>query len=193
VRVGWLGTAPAPGSAVTVATIDSLPVRDLVQEVLVESDNNTAEGLLQGIGRLVLGTDGSVAAGAAAVQSFLATAGLGDAGAVGVDGSGLSRENRTTCNQLQRLLDAWGPGSALAGSLAVACRTGTLERYLCQSPAAGVLRAKTGTLGVSRALSGYLTSLTGRRVAFSFVVNGPNAPAVGTAAWGPLLQALSLL
>jgi len=164
VRVGWVGTAAAPATAVEVASVSSRPVRDLVHELLSESDNNTAEGLLQGIGRLAAGTDGSVAAGAQAVQQHLARVGLGEAGTVGVDGSGLSRDNRTTCHQLEQVLLAAGPGSDLEGSLAV-----------------------------SKALSGFLTTASGHEVSFAFVVNGANAPAIGTAAWSPLVQALSLL
>jgi serine-type D-Ala-D-Ala carboxypeptidase/endopeptidase (penicillin-binding protein 4) len=127
------------------------------------------------------------------VQQHLARVGLGDAGTVGVDGSGLSRDNRTTCHQLEQVLLSAGPGSDLEGSLAVACRTGTLERMLCGTPADGVLHAKTGTLAVSKALSGFLTTAAGHEVSFAFVVNGANAPAIGTAAWSPLVQALSLL
>jgi D-alanyl-D-alanine carboxypeptidase/D-alanyl-D-alanine-endopeptidase (penicillin-binding protein 4) len=161
--------------------------------VLTDSDNNSAEGLLQGIGRLALGTDGSVAAGAAAVQRQLASMGLAEADTVGVDGSGLSRENRTTCNQLERVLLAAGPGSTLDGSLAVACRTGTLERTLCGTPADGTLHAKTGTLGIAKSLSGVLTAASGRSVTFSFVVNGPNAQGLAVAAWTPLVSALAQL
>jgi D-alanyl-D-alanine carboxypeptidase/D-alanyl-D-alanine-endopeptidase (penicillin-binding protein 4) len=61
--------------------------------------------------------------------------------------------------------------SAWRGSLAVAGRTGTLRKRMRRTAAAGRCRAKTGTLiGVS-ALSGYCTTATGHRVAFSFLEN----------------------
>jgi D-alanyl-D-alanine carboxypeptidase/D-alanyl-D-alanine-endopeptidase (penicillin-binding protein 4) len=72
------------------------------------------------------------------------------------------------------LLEAMDGEAAFAGSLAVAGRTGTLERRMRGTAAQDTCRAKTGTLiGVS-ALAGYCTTRAGADVAFAFLMNGVN-------------------
>jgi D-alanyl-D-alanine carboxypeptidase/D-alanyl-D-alanine-endopeptidase (penicillin-binding protein 4) len=61
-----------------------------------------------------------------------------------------------------------GLRSAFLGSLAVAGRTGTLERRLRFAPVAGRVRAKTGTTRQASALAG----VVGDRYAFAIVQNG---------------------
>jgi D-alanyl-D-alanine carboxypeptidase/D-alanyl-D-alanine-endopeptidase (penicillin-binding protein 4) len=90
------------------------------------------------------------------------------------DGSGLSRADRTTAQQVVRLLDRMNGQDTAAtwrASLPVAGQTGTLRTRMRRTAAAGRCSAKTGTLiGVS-ALSGYCTTTGGRNVAFSFLEN----------------------
>src|SRR5207244_4061147 len=75
-----------------------------------------------------------------------------------VDGSGLSRLDRLTPTMLVALLRVmWAdPGvqPELVSSLPLAGRTGTLHNRMRGTPAAGVVRAKTGTTDDSTALSG---------------------------------------
>jgi D-alanyl-D-alanine carboxypeptidase/D-alanyl-D-alanine-endopeptidase (penicillin-binding protein 4) len=91
-----------------------------------------------------------------------------------VDGSGLSRADRTTARQVVRLLqrmDGQDTASCWNASLAVAGRSGTLRKRMRGTAAAGRCAGKTGTLiGVS-ALSGYCTTTGGVPVAFSFLEN----------------------
>jgi D-alanyl-D-alanine carboxypeptidase/D-alanyl-D-alanine-endopeptidase (penicillin-binding protein 4) len=49
---------------------------------------------------------------------------------------------------------------------------GTLSNRFKNSPLKGRLWAKTGTMNESNALSGYLTTASGKTVAFSIMVNG---------------------
>ena len=92
-----------------------------------------------------------------------------------VDGSGLSRGDHTSPRSVVRLLAGMarsGPtANAFRGSLAVACRSGTLASRMCGTPASGRCRAKTGTLSNVSALSGYCTLPSGRTIAFSFLMN----------------------
>ncbi len=60
-----------------------------------------------------------------------------------------------------------------AASLAVAGADGTLRGRLTKGSAKGNARAKTGTLSVVSALSGYLKTKSGRRVAYSILFNDP--------------------
>jgi D-alanyl-D-alanine carboxypeptidase/D-alanyl-D-alanine-endopeptidase (penicillin-binding protein 4) len=89
-----------------------------------------------------------------------------------VDGSGLSRLDRLTAASVVGMLQSsWldqDLREILISSLPVAGRSGTLGRRMRGTAAAGRVRAKTGTLSVASALSGYAK----RRYAFSVIQNG---------------------
>ena len=91
-----------------------------------------------------------------------------------VDGSGLSRSDRTTPRQVVHLLEAMHGqevAGAFEGSLAVAGRTGTIRRRMRGTAAQDRCRAKTGTLiGVS-ALAGLCESAGGDTIAFAMLMN----------------------
>ncbi|HKV39488.1 MAG TPA: D-alanyl-D-alanine carboxypeptidase/D-alanyl-D-alanine-endopeptidase [Blastocatellia bacterium] len=117
-------------------------------------------------------------ASAMAMQLFLAKVGAKvglDAGSASiVEGSGLSRQNLVTPDSVVKLLvfisrQNWAP--VFMDSLPVAGLDGTLKNRMKATPAAGNLRAKTGTLLYDNALSGYLTTRVGEHFAFSIVVN----------------------
>ena len=57
--------------------------------------------------------------------------------------------------------------------LAHAGQSGTLAARLKGPATIGKVHAKTGSTALSRALSGYLTTTSGRAVTFSIIVNGP--------------------
>jgi D-alanyl-D-alanine carboxypeptidase/D-alanyl-D-alanine-endopeptidase (penicillin-binding protein 4) len=93
-----------------------------------------------------------------------------------VDGSGLSRANRTSPRDVVELLAGMASSERTANpmrlSLSVAGRAGTLSNRMRRTDARGRCRAKTGTIyGVSN-LAGYCTSRSGRRTAFAFLMNG---------------------
>jgi len=71
------------------------------------------------------------------------------------------------------LLEARGGRDALAESLPVAARTGTLTGRFAGTPAAGRLAAKTGSLEGVVALSGYATDASNDPIAFTILVNDP--------------------
>jgi D-alanyl-D-alanine carboxypeptidase/D-alanyl-D-alanine-endopeptidase (penicillin-binding protein 4) len=88
-----------------------------------------------------------------------------------VDGSGLSRSDRTTPREVVELLrsmDESESAAAFDASLPVAGRNGTLAHRLKKGPAHGLVRAKTGTTDLASALSGYV----GERFAFAVLENG---------------------
>lgn len=160
-----------------VAEHVSPPLSELARVTNHVSHNLFAEALLKTVGRTVLG-EGSFGAGGAAVSRLLG-AGVrgGIEGVRVVDGSGLSRPNRASARATAILLDhVWR--SEIAGpfvaSLPVAGNASGLRR-MYDSPAAGNLRAKTGTIRGVSALSGYVTSATGERLVFSIISNGHSA------------------
>jgi D-alanyl-D-alanine carboxypeptidase/D-alanyl-D-alanine-endopeptidase (penicillin-binding protein 4) len=167
---GRSARAVTPASAVAVGTVSSPTVAELIRATNVPSDNFAAEMLLKGLGARY-GAAGSTPAGARVARSELATLGLHPRI---VDGSGLSRQNRTTPRQVVRLIERMHrqPVSrAFEGSLAVAGRTGTVSRRMRGTAAQDRCRAKTGTLSDVSALAGLCQTVSGREVAFAFLMN----------------------
>jgi D-alanyl-D-alanine carboxypeptidase/D-alanyl-D-alanine-endopeptidase (penicillin-binding protein 4) len=130
----------------------SAPLSAVAQEMLVNSDNNTAEVLLKHVGLARKGV-GSTANGAAAAREILDEWGL-TGGTNIVDGSGLSSANRLTCGVVMKILDR--QAEVLPSLLAVAGETGTLRDLLSGTPAEGKLVGKTGTLSGVKGLAGYV-------------------------------------
>ena len=104
------------------------------------------------------------------------------------DGSGLDRNDRLTCSFLDADLQRLGAGSVVARGLPIAAQTGTLRGRLAGTPAAGRLRAKTGTLDDVSALSGFVLPRAGtavpgtglgQPVTFSLIVNGVPSDTIG--------------
>ena len=164
-------TGVADDSAVPLATIESVPLQQILRFMDHESDNFTAEMLLKQLGA-GLSLQGTTAAGAQAVLGLLAEQEIPLDGVRIVDGSGLSRLDRLTAQALVAMLrTSWLDQELreiLLGSLPLAGRSGTLDDRMRGTAAAGRVRAKTGTLSEASALSGYVK----RRYAFSIIQNG---------------------
>jgi serine-type D-Ala-D-Ala carboxypeptidase/endopeptidase (penicillin-binding protein 4) len=160
----------APQAAVPVASLDSPTMAQLITAMNVPSDNFIAETLIKTLGA-DFRSDGSTASGAAVVRSTIAQLGIRT---TAVDGSGLSRSNRSSPKAVVALLTAMDE-SALAvpfeGSLPVAGRTGTLSDRMRHTAARDDCQAKTGTLSNVSALAGYCRTRDGGRVAFAFLMN----------------------
>jgi D-alanyl-D-alanine carboxypeptidase/D-alanyl-D-alanine-endopeptidase (penicillin-binding protein 4) len=169
---GPLVTA-APGSAI-LGTVESAPVRDLVQHMLTHSDDTLAETLA----RLVAVETGAGST-AADIQrgttAALAPLDLPTDEIVLVDGSGLSDANRVTADLLTGLMVRVaahdGDLQVVDAGLAVAGRTGTLAeggRFTGEADAAaGSIRGKTGTLERMHGLTGIADAADGTEVAFT--------------------------
>src|SRR6185503_2370774 len=115
------------------------------------SDNYYAETLLKNLGA-DFGGSGTTAAGAAVSRRQAARYG---ARPTIVDGSGLSRQNRTTPRDVVQLLDGLDESDIarpMRVSLSVAGKSGTL-------------------FGVSN-LAGYCNAKSGARLAFAFLMSG---------------------
>lgn len=135
------------------------------------SDNYLAETLLKALGA-DFGAGGTTAAGAAVARRHAAQYG---ADPTIVDGSGLSRGNRTTPRDVVELLAGMDEGELaepMLLSLAVAGRSGTLEDRMRHTAAEGRCRAKTGTISGVSNLAGICRSRSGARTAFAFLMGG---------------------
>lgn len=161
----------ADDAATPLASIDSPTLATIVHTMDRISDNFYAEMLVKELGA-VQGNAGTTAAGVGVITGLLAQAGVPLNGVRLVDGSGLSLLDRFTPASLAALLTTmWNDTDVrweLLSSLPVAGRTGTLDRRMRTGPAAGVVRAKTGTTDNASALSGFV----GSRYVFSILQNG---------------------
>jgi D-alanyl-D-alanine carboxypeptidase/D-alanyl-D-alanine-endopeptidase (penicillin-binding protein 4) len=173
------GTAPA--DAVVLASIDSAPLSDVVAEMLGNSDNNTAEMMVKELG-LTVAAPGTREAGLGVVREYLVESGVDVTQVVLVDGSGLSLDNRLTCDAVLTVLQRSGFDSPVGQGLPVAGQTGTLATAFVDHPVAGRLRGKTGTLNnppfnvdppAVKALAGFLPVEGGSAVEYVLILNGP--------------------
>jgi D-alanyl-D-alanine carboxypeptidase/D-alanyl-D-alanine-endopeptidase (penicillin-binding protein 4) len=168
-RRGRAGRAPA--AATTLAASESPPLEALVRHTNHVSDNYYAETLLKGLGARS-GATGSTAAGAGVAGRFARELGFR---ARIADGSGLSRANSISPRGVGRLLleareEPWF--DSFYRSLPLAGKSGTLDKRMRGTSAAGRCRAKTGTLAGVSALAGYCKTRGGKRVAFALLMNG---------------------
>lgn len=184
-------TGAAPEGLEVLASVSSAPLGDLVAELLLTSDNQIAEMLLKEIGHVAVG-EGSRPAGMAVVREVLARRGVDLTGASLEDGSGLSRVNAVTCATLVGVLADEPFDGALARSLPVAGERGTLTEVLVDDPAAGLLRAKTGTLTGVKALAGFVPIDADDVARFAILLEGEgaNAPAIHEPVWSAMVAAL---
>lgn len=143
--------------------------------LLKHSENVMADALLRHVGFKTRGED-SYAAGAAAVGGWLAgTAKINTNALVIQDGSGLSREDNCSASQVLSLVRYMVRNyPSFAPALPISCTDGTIAHRFCGTPAAGIVHAKTGTLRVCAALSGYVAKPDGSpRYFFSIIANDP--------------------
>jgi D-alanyl-D-alanine carboxypeptidase/D-alanyl-D-alanine-endopeptidase (penicillin-binding protein 4) len=139
------------------------------------SSNIVAEHLLLAMGADLFGPPGTAQKGRRAVSMYLEELGLPAGSYLLENGSGLSRISRIRPLDLVRVLehihDDFGTvGPELVSSMPVAGQDGTLRRRFRGSAAAGLVRAKTGTLGGVSCLSGY-ASVGSRRLLFVFLAS----------------------
>ena len=188
VGVGCVCPGQPPMTAQVLAEVRSPTVAEDVLSTNKESLNLHAELLLERLGEKLgeaedrMGVDGRVlvdagsrAQGVRVVRSVLVEAGVDPEDVVLVDGSGLSTHDLVTPAAMTRLL-VWASGqpwfATWKATLPVGGVDGTLAGRFTKEPLTGRVQAKTGTMGESRALAGYLKCASGRVVAFSVMVDG---------------------
>jgi D-alanyl-D-alanine carboxypeptidase/D-alanyl-D-alanine-endopeptidase (penicillin-binding protein 4) len=163
--------AKTPAKAEQVAVVHSPTLTQIVNTTDVYSDNFFAEMLMKLLGAR-LGSAGTTAAGTAVVEDFARQHG---SGVQAIDGSGLTRSNRSSPQQVVNLLLAMRDdpaGDEFIQDLALTGKEGTVADRMRGTPAYGRCRTKTGTItGVSN-LSGYCFNKSGRIMAFSILMNG---------------------
>ena len=183
VTVDGATTRAAARGTNVLARVDSAPYRDVVSEMLRESDNNTAELLLRELAHAAGSQPATRAEGIDARVAALRALGVRGDAVQAIDGSGLDRGDRASCAALLATLTTKPGGYDLEDMLAIAGKTGTLNDRFTSSPLLGRMRAKTGTLENVTALVGLADAQAQDKVRFSFISNG-----VFTDAGGKSLQ-----
>lgn len=173
-----------PSRLVELGHLEAPPLASILRDALKDSNNLKAQLLL-----LQAGAAGPAPGpnteekGLAALATFLAGAGVQPGAVLLEEGSGLSRKDLVTPDAIVALLAAMSHSPAAATfreALPWAGLDGTLSARMAGTQAQGNLRAKTGTMRYTYALSGYVTSAAGEHLAFAILLNNylraPQAP-----------------
>ena len=166
--------APAvlPGEPAMLAELPAPSLAENMVRINKESQNLHTELMLRRVSRQA--GSGSIADGQAVMHRVMTQAGLPESGYHFADGSGMSSYNRITPRAAVGLL-SWitrQPWSMdWRATLPIAGRDGTLQNRFKGTILEGKLFAKTGSLNASRALSGYLTTRSGKTLIFSALAN----------------------
>ena len=181
--LGLPASAVTPGTQPTGAKelgkVESPPMVRLVEIMMGESDNVLADALARQVA-LAKSRPASFEGASAAMRTVIEELNVPSTGYGLVDGSGFSRLDRLSPALATSLLAASarpdrGDLHAIFSGLPVAGYSGTLALRYDQPAngrsAAGIVRAKTGTLTGVNAIAGVLVDADGRTLAFAFMAD----------------------
>jgi len=170
--------APPSEGGLELARRVSPPLVEMATMVNKVSQNLHAEILLREVA-LARGREATREAGLKELSGFLEEIGIARSAGHFEDASGLSRRALISPSAITRLLvfmdrrplrQVWDAMMPIGGE------DGTLSTRFERATRARAIHAKTGTLATASALSGYLTTQHGVRLAFSIIANNHTAP-----------------
>lgn len=177
---GTIKKGVTSSNAISVLTYWSKPLSLVVYNTNKESDNLSAELILKTMGAEKKNSPGTSHKGIAVINEYLHEIGMDSSRFRLADGSGVSRYNLVSPELLVAILKDMHHDSKVQAefksSLPIAALDGTLKKRMKDTPAAGNLRAKTGSLSDVSTLSGYATSADGENLAFSLMMIHFNVP-----------------
>ena len=149
-------------------------INKVIETMNKQSDNLSAENTLKVLSALKNGIPGSAKNGVLVEKIFLAGLGIDTSKFSIVDGSGVSRYNLMSADQLVQFLAVMRKQTRMFpmfyNSLSIAGIDGTLEDRMINYPVACNLHAKTGTLNGVSCLSGYVQTRDGEMLAFAIMM-----------------------
>jgi D-alanyl-D-alanine carboxypeptidase/D-alanyl-D-alanine-endopeptidase (penicillin-binding protein 4) len=178
------GIAVEESATDSTARLDSLagmwspPLRDIFPFFEKPSQNQIGELLFKTLALTKTGVGTADSAQQVVTRQLLAWGAAPD-GFVVRDGSGLSRHDYVSPRTIVTVLDAMRRSpdfQVFYDALPIAGVDGTIRNRMKDTPAAGNLHAKTGTLDKARSLSGYVTTADGRMLLFSALANNYTVP-----------------
>jgi D-alanyl-D-alanine carboxypeptidase/D-alanyl-D-alanine-endopeptidase (penicillin-binding protein 4) len=150
----------------------------VLARMMKPSQNQVAEILFKTLGRERTGV-GSADSGRRVVERQLRAWGADSLEYAVRDGSGMSRHDYVSPRTLIRVLETMRTAPTFQvwyDALPIGGVDGTLASRMRNTPAAGNVHAKTGTVDKARSLSGYVTTADGRMLMFSFLCNNFTTP-----------------
>ncbi|AXA35207.1 D-alanyl-D-alanine carboxypeptidase [Candidatus Sumerlaea chitinivorans] len=167
------GALERPTTSNVLAVYISPPMAEIVRTMMKHSNNHFAEQIYVSISAVKRGR-GGYSQTRVLEQDFLRRCGLPVSELRAEDGSGLSRLNNVSPASVCSLLVAMHRHPAAKeffDSLAVGGLDGTLRGRMRNETTLARVHAKTGYIANVVCLSGYADTKSGRRFAFSFLVN----------------------
>lgn len=171
-------TTGTSAGGTTLATVKSQPVRVLIKQMLLNSDNTIAEMLARIVSREA-GLGGTAASLQQAIPSALWPDDPETASRVVIkDGSGLSENNgvpaQVMADFMRRIQAGAGNLDLVRDALPVAGKTGTLAGRFTGDNAVvrGHVTAKTGWIDTAYTLSGFMDAADGTELTFAFYAIG---------------------
>lgn len=176
ITLGQTLVATSSANEQELAAVQSPPLSALLMETNQNSNNLYAEALLRALAfkQPRVANKNTADIGLEVIKTSLTQLGVDSTGYVLIDGSGLSRRNLVTPEALVQTLRGIAKtpsASVYRASLPIAGKSGTLKGRFVNTPAVGIVQAKTGTLSGAISLSGYVNSSQYEPLAFSILVN----------------------
>lgn len=160
---------------VTGAALDIFG-KEIIPEITITnlmSVNWRSSKLLRKIGGRV-NNNATTGEGVKAILNYWENKGVDTHGMFFYDGNGLSRRNAISPKQLVDALYVIRTSPYFRyfyESLPLAGLTGTLHKAMKGTVAEGRIRAKTGTISKVKSFAGYVSTVSGRKLVFSLLVN----------------------
>ena len=145
------------------------PIEDAVSEIMLNSNNMVAESLFKIAGGHYAKTTGSAQNAVEMLFAYLDKIGLNSSDIKVVDGSGVSKNNLATSDFMTSFLTAQYKISPDYPKMFAPAGEGTLTNRMLYF--GDKLRAKTGTLSDVSAITGYITTVKGKVLAFNIMIN----------------------
>ena len=158
----------APADSVQIAAVKSRPISEWIDYMLIVSDNTLAEALARLVS-LDVGLDGTFDSLTESYNRALRGTGLNLQGLIIEDGSGLSKYNQASpeqVNNLLKLIDAdYGDFEVILEGMPVSGTPGSLSYRF--EDAVGSITAKTGWIRTGYTLAGFLDTPDQSRLIFT--------------------------
>ncbi len=159
---------------VPISETISPPLSDIIEVLNHESVNLYAEHLIKELGKKFR-NNGSTAKGIEVIMDFLKDAGIKTDGMYIEDGSGLSPLNAINTRELVNMLVYMkSRGKHFAeyySSFPDAGKEGTLKNCFMDQIFDSRLKAKSGSMTRVRSYAGYFTTVSGKNMIFSIIIN----------------------
>ena len=168
---GKISQKKLPSDNVYLVASIKHPIKIAVGDILKNSNNMAAESVFKIAGGKYVKNTGSIAAAIKMFEAFCKKIGVNSDEIKIVDGSGVSKNNLMSADFMTNYLVALSqiPGFDLYKSILPTAGEGTLANRMLYFK--DNLRAKTGTLADISAITGYLTSKSGKTYAFDIMIN----------------------